>query len=330
MRIALDAYGSDNAPFPEVEGAVQAIKENLCQTIYLVGKEEALKKELEKYYYDKSRIIVVNATDVITMNDSASSAARNKKDSSLVKAIQLHKSGEADAVVSAGNTGAVMAASLFVLGRVKHVHRPAIALTLPTQTRFEILLDVGANVDCEPEYLVQFAEIGSLYAREMLGIEKPRVSLLNIGEEHVKGSKLIKMTYPLLSNNKNINFIGNIEGKDLLKGVTDVVVCDGFVGNIILKTVEGVAISMFEIMKEQFQKDWVAKIGALLSFPVYSFLKKKLDHTEYGGALLIGLNGLPIVAHGRSNGKAIKNALRFATKISRTGFIAKVQHYYED
>ncbi|MCB5230090.1 MAG: phosphate acyltransferase PlsX [Candidatus Cloacimonas sp.] len=330
MRIALDAFGSDNAPFPEVEGAVQAINENYCQLIYLVGKEEVLKRELEKYFYDKSKIIVVDAPDVISMDDSASTSARTKKNSSLVVAIELHKRGEADAIVSAGNTGAVMAASLFTLGRVKNILRPAIALPFPTQRNNEIILDVGANVDCEPEHLLQFAVLGSLYARIMLDVEEPRVSLLSIGEEDSKGNKLIKAAHSLLIQCKEINFVGNIEGKDLLRGVTDVIVCDGFVGNVILKTVEGAALSIFAIMKEQFQKDWVAKIGALLSYPVYSYLKKKLDHTEYGGALLAGLNGVPIVAHGRSNAKAIKNAIKIASKIADSGFVNKVKLHFEE
>ncbi len=328
MNIALDAFGSDNAPYPEIEGALSAIKDNLCDRIFLVGKEEVLHKELAKYYYDQTRIIVVNATEVITMTDEPSSSARTKKDSSLVKAMFLHKEGKVDAVVSAGNTGAVMAASLFYLGRVKNVMRPAIALTLPTHSNFQIFLDIGANVDCEVEHLVQFAEMGSIYAQVMLNVNRPRVSLLNIGEESVKGNKLIKNTFLALDNNKKINFIGNIEGKELLKGVTDVIVCDGFVGNIILKTVEGVFLSIFTIMKEQFNKDWIAKIGALLSFPVFSYLKKKLDHTEYGGALLIGLNGLPVAAHGSSNSKAIKNAIKFAAKISEADMVAKMQDYF--
>ncbi len=330
MRIALDAHGTDNAPIPEVDGAVKAIYENHCDLVYLVGQEEVLYKELEKYFYDKSRIKVVNARQIIRMEDSAAISARNKADSSLVKAISLHKNGKADAVVSAGNTGAVMAASLFLLGRIKNVHRPAIALTLPTQKNYEIILDVGANVDCEAEHLLHFALLGSLYAKHMLNVEAPRVSLLNIGEESVKGSKLSKTTYSLLAKQEGINFIGNIEGKDILKGVTDVVVCDGFVGNIILKTVEGAIVSVFDIMKEQFKQDWVAKIGAILSYPVYSYMKKKLDHTEYGGALLVGLNGLPVVAHGRSNGKAIMNALKFASKISNSGFVQNVQHYFKE
>lgn len=329
MKIALDAFGSDNAPLPEVEGSVLAIKENVCEKIFLVGKEEVLAKHLEKYIYDKKRIEIVNASDVITMEDDPSTSARTKTDSSLVKSIRLHHEGIADAAVSAGNTGAVMAASLFTYGRVKNVLRPAIALTFPTIKGQEIVLDVGANVDCEPEYLEQFAVLGALYAKFLYNIESPKVSLLNIGEESKKGNELTKASYQLLSNNPKINFIGNIEGKDLLKRVTDVVVCDGFVGNVMLKSVEGAAIAIFDIMKEQMKNDWIAKLGALLSYPVYKYLKKKLDHTEYGGALLAGLNGISVVAHGRSNAYAIKNAVRFGSKISETAFIAHVKEYFE-
>jgi len=330
MRIAVDAFGSDNAPYPEIEGTVQAIKDNLCELIYLVGKEDVIAKELDKYFYDSGRIKIVNASEIITMNDEPSISAKTKRDSSLVKAVNLHKSGEVDAFVSAGNTGAVMAASLIYLGRIKNVSRPAIALTLPTHTKFQIILDVGANVDCEVEHLVQFAEIGSIYAKEMLNVDNPRVALANIGEESGKGNTLIKNTYKRLADHKHLNFIGNIEGKELLKGVTDVIVCDGFVGNIILKTVEGVFFSIFSMMKEQFSKDWISKIGALLSFPVYAYLRKKLDPSEYGGALLVGLNGLPVVSHGSSNAKAIKNAIKFASKMSEAGLVAKIQEYFSN
>jgi glycerol-3-phosphate acyltransferase PlsX len=329
MNIALDAYGSDNAPLPEVEGAVLAIKENVCKKIFLVGKEDVLASHLEKFIYDKNRIEIVNANDIITMEDDPSTSARTKTDSSMVKAIRLHHDGIADAAVSAGNTGAVMAASLFTYGRVKNVLRPAIALTFPTIKGQEIVLDVGANVDCEPQYLDQFAVLGSLYAKFLFGMDAPKVALLNIGEESKKGNELTKATYQLLAKNNSINFIGNIEGKDLLKGVTDVVVCDGFVGNVMLKSVEGAAIAIFDIMKEQMKNDWVAKLGALLSFPVYKYLKKKLDHTEYGGALLAGLNGISIVAHGRSNAVAIKNAVKFGSKISESAFIAHCKEYFE-
>ncbi|MBT4331968.1 MAG: phosphate acyltransferase PlsX [Candidatus Cloacimonetes bacterium] len=330
MHIAIDAYGSDNAPFPEVEGAIIAIKEGLCDKVYLVGKQDVLEKQLEKYYYPKDKIEVVHASEVISMSDSPSRMVRKKKDSSLVKAIQLHKDGIAQAVVSAGNTGAVMAASLFGYGRVKNILRPAIATTFPTQSHPEIILDIGANVECTPENLVQYAILGSLYFKFFFETDNPRVALLNIGEEETKGNELVKNTYGKLKQNKDINFVGNIEGKDLLKGIVDVVVCDGFVGNVMLKTVEGVAYSIMSILKSEMKKDWIAKLGALLSFPAYAYLKKKLDHSEYGGALLVGLNGISVVSHGRSNAKAIKNAVGLAAHLARSGFIQHTKEYFEE
>ena len=329
MQIALDAFGSDQAPLPEVEGAVLAIKEGLCEKILLVGKKDVLQKLLDKYIYDESRIEIVDASDVVTMHDSPAAVLKKKKDSSLVRAVQLYKEGRCDAVVSAGNTGAMMSVSLFTYGRIKNILRPAIAITFPTIKDPEIVLDVGANVDCSAENLVQFAMLGSLYSHFSLGIEKPEVALLNIGEESAKGNELVKNAYKKLEELKDINFTGNIEGKDVLKGVADVIVCDGFVGNVMLKTVEGAAFAIFEIMKQQMKKDWIAKIGALLSFPVYKYLKKKLDHTEYGGALLVGLNGVSVISHGRANAKAIKNAVRFAAKISESGFVQHATEYFE-
>ncbi|MDZ4183011.1 MAG: phosphate acyltransferase PlsX, partial [Candidatus Cloacimonadaceae bacterium] len=221
------------------------------------------------------------------------------------------------------------AASLLVYGRVKGVLRPAIAVTFPTQVNQEIILDVGANVDCDAENLLQFAQLGSLYYQFFYKVDQPRVSLLNIGEESAKGNNVSRGAYQLLQSAKDIHFTGNIEGKDMLKGVTDVIVCDGFVGNIVLKTIEGAVISIFDILKEQFNKDWIAKFGAMLSYPVYKYLKNKLDHTEYGGALLVGLNGVSIVSHGRSNAKAMKNAIRFAARIARTGFVQHTKEYFE-
>lgn len=329
MKIAIDAFGSDNAPFPEVEGAILAIKEDFCDKVFLVGNEERLSKELDKFFYDENRIEIINASQIITMQDSPSRIVKQKKDSSLVKSIQLQKDGIVDAVVSAGNTGAVMAASLFTYGRVKNILRPAIATHFPTKKGNQIILDVGANVDCSSENLLQFAKLGSLYSRFFFNNEHPKVALLNIGEESSKGNELVKKTYTKLDNFKDINFIGNIEGKDLLKGIADVIVCDGFVGNVMLKTVEGAAYTIFSIMKEQIKKDWIAKLGALLSFPVYAYLKKKMDHTEYGGALLVGLNGISVVSHGRSNSNAIKNAVHVASKIAKSGFIAHTKEYFE-
>jgi len=329
VRIAVDAFGTDLAPFPEIEGAVLAIKEDLCNEVILVGEEDKIKHELEKFFYPQNRISVVNASQRIEMGDSAASAVRSKKDSSLVKTIELHKQGFADAAVSAGNTGAVMSASLLVYGRIKNVLRPAIAVVFPTETGHQILLDMGANVDCTAENLVQFAKLGSMYYQYFFQKNQPRISLLNIGEESAKGNATTKQAYKLLSQEQELNFIGNIEGKDIIKGITDVVVCDGFVGNIVLKTIEGVGFSIFEILKEQINKDWIAKLGSLLSYPVYTYIKNKLDHTEYGGALLVGLNGISVVAHGRSNAKAMKNAIRFAALIAKSGFITNARDYFE-
>ncbi len=321
MIAALDAFGSDNAPLPEVEGAVQAIKENVCEKILLVGKREVLEKELKKFDYPADRIEIVHAQDVISMDDKASTSVKKKKDSSLVTASRLHKEGLADFMVSAGNTGAVMASSLFTYGRIKNVMRPAIAMVLPTLNRPTLFLDVGANVDCTPEHLVQFAILGRVYSRFFYNREDPEVALLNIGEESSKGNELAKKTYSMLQERNDINFVGNIEGKQLLDGNVDVVVCDGFVGNVMLKTVEGVAMMIMKMLKEQIQKDWLTKIGAFLAMPAFKYLKTKLDHSEYGGALLFGLNGNTIIAHGSSNSTAIMNAIKFGSKIAESGFI---------
>ncbi len=329
MRVALDAFGSDSAPHPEVEGAVLAIKEDLCHEVILVGNEEILSRELSKYFYDPARIRIEHASERIEMGDSAASSVRSKKDSSMVRAIALHKSGQADVAISAGNTGAMMSASLITLGRMKNVLRPAIAGVFPTQKGHEIILDIGANVDCNAQHLMQFALMGSKYFEYFFKVDNPRVSLLNIGEESAKGNTMSKEAHQLMADSKDINFIGNIEGKDVLSGITDVIVCDGFVGNVMLKTVEGVGFSIFAILKEQINKDWIAKLGAMLSYPVYSYIKKKLDHTEYGGALLVGLNGISVVSHGRSNAKAIKNAIRFGSRIAESGFVENTKHYFE-
>ncbi len=329
MRVALDAFGSDSAPQPEIEGAVLAIKEELCQEVILVGDEKILSAELSKYYYDPKRISIVHASQRIEMDDSAAASVRTKRDSSMVRAVTLHKEGKADVAVSAGNTGAMMSASLITLGRMKNVLRPAIASVFPTQTGQEIILDIGANVDCTAQHLMQFAIMGSKYFEYFFKVDRPRVSLLNVGEESAKGNTMSKEAYRLMSESKDINFVGNIEGKDVLRGITDVIVCDGFVGNVMLKTIEGVGFSIFEILKEQINKDWIAKLGAMLSYPVYSYIKKKLDHTEYGGALLVGLNGISVVSHGRSNAKAIKNAIRFACRIAESGFVENTRDYFE-
>lgn len=329
MRVALDAFGSDGAPHPEIEGAVQAIKEDLCSEVILVGDEKIISAELSKYFYDPARISIVHASQRIEMGDSAAASVRTKRDSSMMRTIALHKEGKADVAVSAGNTGAMMSASLITLGRLKNVLRPAIAGVFPTQSGHQVILDIGANVDCNAQHLMQFAVMGSKYYEFFFKVPQPKVSLLNVGEESAKGNAVSKEAYLLMSESKDIHFAGNIEGKDVLSGITDVIVCDGFVGNVMLKTIEGVGFSIFEILREQINKDWIAKLGAMLSYPVYSYIKKKLDHTEYGGALLVGLNGISVVSHGRSNAKAIKNAIRFASRIAESGFVENTRDYFE-
>jgi phosphate acyltransferase len=324
MNIALDAFGSDHAPLPEIEGAVMALKENCCQKILLVGQPDLLTRELEKYFFPRERMEIVPSSQIISMDDKATV---RKPDSSISVAMQLVKDGRADAVASAGNTGAVMTGALTTLGRIRHVVRPAIAISMPTMGRSTIFLDAGANVDCSPEHLLQFARLGNLYSRFFFKIEQPEIALLNIGEESGKGNELARRTHVLLTEQKDLHFVGNIEGKYLLDGVVDVVVCDGFVGNVMLKTVEGVAVSFFRVLKEQMKRDWVARIGALLSYPVYHYLRRKWDHNEIGGALLVGLNGNVVISHGSSNAMAIKNAIRFAARVAESGFL---QHAISD
>lgn len=327
--IGLDAFGSDNAPLSEVEGAIIALKEGICDKIKLYGSKEAIEAELQKYYFDKTKIEIIDCKDRITPHDPPAKIARRKKDSSLVRVIQAHKDGEIGAAISAGSTGAVMAASLFIYGRIKNVLRPAIATMFPTISGIELLLDVGANSDCTAENMIQFAELGSIYSHYFFNIENPTIGLINIGEESSKGNELYKEVHRQLSQRDDLNFYGNIEGKDLLKGVVDIVISDGFTGNIVLKTVEGAATSMFKILKDQFNEDWISKLGALLSYPAFSYLKKKVDHREYGGALLVGLNGLSIIAHGRSDAISIKNAIKMAVKMVKSNFIEHAQEYYE-
>lgn len=328
MKIALDAFGSDNAPTPEVEGAIRSINEEICDKIYLVGKKKELEAELGKFYYKKKSIEIIAGEEIISSTENPLREIKKKKNSSLLKAVELVKEKKADAIVSAGSTGAVMAASLLNLGRIHGILRPALAIQLPTLEDPVVVLDVGANVDCSVKNLIQFAEMGNIYSSYLTNKENPKVALLNIGEEKKKGNEITKAAYQKLEENTSINFVGNIEGKDILKGKVNVIICDGFVGNIMLKTVEGVALSLFEILKKQFDEDWVAKIGAILSYPAFQHFKKKVDYTEYGGAFLLGLNSISIIAHGRSNAKAILNALKFANFSVKSKFLPHMKKFY--
>lgn len=317
VTIALDAMGGDNHPKPEVEGAVTAAK-TLGVRVVLVGREEVIRKELDRHKgWNSLPIDIKNATEVITMGDSAGKAVRSKKDSSIRVAARLVREGVAQAVVSAGNTGAVMATSKMVQGMLPGVDRPALANPFPTaHGRWVVLLDVGANVDCSPKMLAQFAVMGSAYSRVIFHTENPRVGLLSIGEEDHKGNSLTHETRPILHALKNINFIGNVEGRDIFSDRADVIVCDGFVGNVALKVSEGLVEALFDSLKKSLTATPIRKAGALLAQGAFRELKRRVDYSEYGGVPLLGLNGLCVICHGRSNGKAIKNALRVAKEFS--------------
>ena len=309
--IALDAMGGDAGPAVNVEGAVAAARE-LGLGVILVGVQEEVRRHLDRHDPAGLPIKVRHASEVVEMEESPSAALRKKKDSSIRVAVDLLRSGDADAVVSAGNTGAVMAIALVVLGPLPGVERPAIAALLPTLAGHAILLDVGANVDCKPRHLVQFAIMGNVYARQALGKARPRVGLLSIGEEETKGNELTKEAFRALEEERGIEFIGNVEGVDVFKGHADVVVCDGFTGNVALKIGESVAETIMALVREEVAADLRSRAGALLLKPAFHRLRRRLDYSEVGGAPLLGVNGVTIISHGRSSAKAIRNALRVA------------------
>lgn len=322
MVIAVDAFGSDNSPKVEVKGVVDAIKKGFCDKILLTGNKDILSKELALLGYENNqKIELVHTSQTITMDDVATSSVRKKKDSSLVKAIQLVKDKKANAMVSAGNTGAVMSASLFIYGRIKNIKRPAIATIIPTLKKPQILLDAGANVDSTSKNILQFAKIGSIYAKNYLKRKNVRVSLFNIGGEEKKGNELSRVSYTLLKEDKSINFIGNIEGKEFFEGNTDVVVCDGFTGNVILKMAEGSLSFVFTIIKRMVKKNIISLFGLLFFIPIIKYLKNNLNPSKYGGALLVGLNDISIIAHGSSDSMAITNAIGFAKKVVKSKFV---------
>ena len=324
MRIALDAMGGDFAPFETVKGAVQALDELKNLTVVLVGKKEKIEEELKKYTYDKNRIEIFDAREVVEMTDDPMTAVKTKKDSSMNRMLELVKSGDVEASVSAGNTGALISASQLKLRRIKGVLRPAITTIFPSKKRDIVLMDVGANADCRPEFINQFGLMGSLYYEEMFGVNNPRVGLLNIGTEEGKGNEITREAFNLLKNNDKINFIGNIESREMMDGDVDVVVADGFTGNMVLKTAEGTAKFIFSILKDEIQKSLLGKIGALFLKPIFKNLKRKLDSSEYGGALFLGINGISIKAHGNSTARGIKNALKVANKFAEDKFIDRL------
>jgi len=324
IRIALDAMGGDHAPAEIVKGAVLASQE-LDVEIILVGNPEKIGRELRKYK-EKGKLPIVAASEVIGMNESPVQAVKQKKDASINVAVSLVKEGKANAIISAGNTGALMAAALFKLGRIPGVERPAIATEFPIPSGKVLLLDMGANVDSKPKHLQQFAEMGSLYAKYVMHIDNPRVGLLNIGEEKEKGNELTCEAWPLLKQ-LPINFIGNIESKEIVLGKADVIVCDGFVGNVILKFAESLTVYIFRLFKSELSKGIINKIGLALLLPALLRLRKKISYDEYGGAPLLGISGIVYKSHGRSKANAIKNAIHEtaeAVKGDMVGCISKI------
>jgi phosphate acyltransferase len=307
MVIAVDAMGGDNAPTEVVKGAVLSLS-NPKIHIILVGKEEKIREELNKLSYEKSRIEIVNASETIGFDEIPTVAMKEKKDASMFVGLKLLKEKKAEAFVSAGNTGALLIGATLTVGRIKGIERPVLATLLPNEKGYTFLLDCGANVDSKPEYLVQFAKMGSIYMENVLKIEKPKVALLNIGTEVEKGNMLTKATYPLLENT-DLNFIGNVEARQVPTGIADVLVCDGFVGNIMLKYTEGLSTSLFLIIKRELLSNFMSKIGAIFAKKSFSNIKKNFDYSEIGGAPFLGLKSLVVKAHGSSNDKAIKGAI---------------------
>lgn len=314
MKIALDAMGGDFGPPNLVTGAVMALREYRRITkLFLVGDTEQIESELKKQGCNDRRIEIVHSTQVVDMSDRAWSAVRRKKDSSVSRAVDLVKRGDADAVVSAGHTGAAVAASMIKLRTLEGVDRPGIAAVLPTQFNVFVLVDAGANIDARPEHLLQYAIMGSVYSRHVLGYKKPKVGLISLGEEDVKGTELTKEVFQMLKRT-DLNFRGNIEGRHLFEDPVEVVVCDGFVGNVILKTSESIAVAIFKWLKDELTRSKIHMVGAYLARKAFRVIKDKTNYEEYGGMPLLGVNGICIIAHGASTALAVKNALRVAAE----------------
>ncbi|MBQ6886121.1 MAG: phosphate acyltransferase PlsX [Lachnospiraceae bacterium] len=309
VNVAVDAMGGDNAPLEIVKGAIEAINESNKIKVFLVGKEELIKEELKKYQYDEKQVEIVQAQEVIETAEPPVMAIRKKKDSSIVKALNMVKSGTCDAFVSAGSTGAVLVGGQVIVGRIKGVERPPLAPMIPTAKGASLLIDCGANVDARPSHLVQFAKMGSVYMESVIGVKNPKVAIVNIGAEEEKGNALVKETFPLLKNCPDINFVGSIEARDIPAGEADVIVCEAFVGNVILKMYEGVGGILIKKVKEGMMTSLRSKIGALLVKPALKETLKAFDMDIYGGAPLLGLNGLVVKTHGSSKAIEVKNSV---------------------
>lgn len=326
VKIAFDAMGGDLGYQEMVKGAVMAGGKDL--EVILVGDEDLLKAELTKHS-DISHISIVQASQLIGMDEEPASAYKEKRDASITVATKLVKDGLADAVISAGSTGAQMTAGIFVLGRIKNIKRPAIATYYPTANGIKILLDAGATPDCDKENLLQFAQMASIFGKSFLKMNNPSVGLLNIGSEDKKGSLLYKETFKLLKEDDKLNFYGNVEGRDVPKGKVDIVVCDGFVGNIVLKLMEGLSSVLINQIRENIKKKFIYTVGGLLSKGAFKEIKAQLDYTEYGGAPLLGLKGISMISHGSSDAKTMMNAIFAAKKAVESKFNAEMIKYFE-
>ncbi|MDU1093082.1 MAG: phosphate acyltransferase PlsX [Clostridioides difficile] len=326
MKIVIDGMGGDNAPKSNVEGAVNAIKEYQVDLI-ITGDKDLLEKEFSNYEFDRNKLEIVHTTEIIENEDKPVKAIRSKKDSSMVVALNLVKEGKADAIISAGNTGALLAGGLFVVGRIKGIDRPCLCSAIPNVKRgMTLIADCGANADCKPKNLVEFAAMSNIYSRKVLGLENPKVALANVGLEEGKGNDLVKRSYEEIKK-LDLNFIGNVEAREVINAYTDIIICDGFTGNILLKSAEGVALSVMSLIKETFMASTKSKIGALLIKDDLRKLKSFIDYSEYGGAPLLGLNGGVIKAHGSSDAKATKNAINQGIKFSKGKVVEDINQF---
>ena len=309
VNVAVDAMGGDNAPAEIVKGAIDAVNESSHVKVFLAGREESINRELSKYTYNREQVEIVNASEVIETAEPPVMAIRKKKDSSIVRALNLVKEGVCDAFVSAGSTGATLVGGQVIVGRIKGVERPPLAPLIPTEKGCALLVDCGANVDARPSHLVQFAQMGSIYMESVMGVKNPKVGIVNIGAEEEKGNALVKETFPLLKDCPDIHFIGSVEARDIPAGAADVIVCEAFVGNVILKMYEGVGASLIKKVKEGMMTSLRSKIGALLVKPALKNTLKDFDLEQYGGAPMLGLKGLVVKTHGSSKSVEIKNSI---------------------
>ncbi len=324
-RVALDAMGGDNAPGEIVKGAIEAINTRDDIKVFLVGKPDLINAELKKYQYMSNRVEVVEANEIIEMAEHPVAAIKKKKDSSIVVGMKLVKEGKADAFVSAGNSGAILVGGQTIVGRIKGVSRAPFAPLIPTKKGVSLLLDCGANVDAKPQQLVQFAVLGSMYMEKVVGVENPKVGIVNIGAEEEKGNALVKATFPLLKELDNINFVGSVESREIPQGEFDVVVCEAFVGNVILKLYEGLSKTLVSVIKEGLMSTLKSKIGALLAKPALKSTLKQFDATEYGGAPMLGLEGLVVKTHGNASYKEIKNSIIQCVAFKEQDIASKVR-----